>query len=88
MTLAKTILRSQSVPKFVFFFVFFFFFFFVVFNLVLVATANVMPSQTFDISLIVVTPTIDSIFSYFVLLVANWLFLSFFQNTSLHAATG
>ena len=77
---------------------FFFFFFFLllllllllllfVLNLCLVAVANVMPSQTFDISLIVVTPTIDSICSYFVLLVANWLFLYFFQNRSLHAAT-
>ena len=33
-----------------------------VFNLFLVAAANVMPSQTFGISLIVVTPTIDLIF--------------------------
>ena len=63
------------------------FFFCFVFNLFLVAAANVMPSQTFGISLIVVTPTIDSMFSYFVLLVANLLFLYFFQNTSLHAAT-
>ena len=80
-TLAKTILggpRYRSVPKKIFFF----------FNLFLVAAANVMPSQTFDISLIVVTLTIDSICSYFVLLVANWLFLYFFQNTNLHAATG
>ena len=57
------------------------------FNLFLVAAANIMRSQTFDISLILVTPTIDSIFSYFVLLDANWLFLYFFQNTNLHAAT-
>ena len=63
------------------------FFFCFVFNLFLVAAANVMPSQTFGISLIVVTPTIDSIFSYFVLLVANLLFHYFFQNASLHAAT-
>ena len=60
--MAKTILRNQQYRSVQNIRVFFFF---IIIYLFLVAAANVIPSQTFDISLIVFTPTMDSFFFIF-----------------------